>query len=598
MITKPLFNHHRSHLLFLRRHRAFINLFSSTSPPTDFLHEAETKIRALCEKPTSQFIDAFSIFNQIIDSNLIPSGSTSNFLVGALTKGKRYNLSLQVELAIGVLGLMVKRGFSINIYNVNLVLKGLCRNGEVDKAMELFRVLDRDCVLFDIVSFNTVINGLCKAKRLEEAMGLRAEMEAADCSPDTVTYGTLMDGLCKEGRVDEAMDLMEEIRLNGLEADVFVYGALISGFCHQGDVIRGKEIFDEMLGKGISPNVVTYTCLIHGLGKMGQWKEATEGKNPDVATYNSLLRGLCENGKVDEAMMFFDKMLKENYIELDDKLFSVLIQGLCKEGRFDEALEFLSKMVDKGSVRDMMPYNILIGACLEAGHVEKAMGLWKQALQLGLVPNSSFTYSATINGFCKLHMVNIAKGILIKMRASGLTPTLLDYNTLIATLCKDGSLEQARRLFYEMRNANCDPDVISFNTLLDGTLKAGDVQSAKQFSKLGQLDDAKSVFEAMIASGFTPDVYVYDSLLKGFYSRGEKEEIINLLHKIAAKGVHLDSEITSTILMCICYLSEDINIMELLPSFSQQTSKGSSITFNELLTTLQKSHSGLQLSAA
>ena len=129
------------------------------------------------------------------------------------------------------------------------------------------------------------------------------------------------------------------------------------------------------------------------------------------------------------------------------------------------------------------------------------------------------------------------------------------------------------------------PGVLTFSILIN------------RFSKLGQLEDAKSVFEAMIASGFTPDVYVYDSLLKGFYSRGEKEEIINLLHKIAAEGVHLDSEINSTILMCICYLSEDINIMELLPNFSQQTFKGSSITCNELLTKFQKSQPALQLSA-
>ncbi|KAI7992226.1 Ubiquitin-conjugating enzyme E2 7 [Camellia lanceoleosa] len=35
-------------------------------------------------------------------------------------------------------------------------------------------------------------------------------------------------------------------------------------------------------------------------------------------------------------------------------------------------------MVESRSVTNMEPYNMLIGACLKAGNVEKAMGLWKQ----------------------------------------------------------------------------------------------------------------------------------------------------------------------------------------------------------------------------
>jgi hypothetical protein len=36
--------------------------------------------------------------------------------------------------AFGVLGFIMKRGFHLNVYNFNLLLKGFCQRGDSDKA--------------------------------------------------------------------------------------------------------------------------------------------------------------------------------------------------------------------------------------------------------------------------------------------------------------------------------------------------------------------------------------------------------------------------------------------------------------------------------
>lgn len=102
----------------------------------------------------------------------------------------------------------------------------------------------------------------------------------------------------------------------------------------------------------------------------------------------------------------------------------------------------------------------------------------------------------------------------------------------------------------------------------------------------------------MNASDLTPHISVYDCLLKGFSLNGETEEIIDLLHKMAAKGIELDLGLTSTILECLCNISEDLNVEELLPNFSQKKSEGFSIPCSELLMKLQKSLPELQLDSA
>ncbi|KAK4407465.1 hypothetical protein Sango_0327500 [Sesamum angolense] len=164
---------------------------------------------------------------------------------------------------------------------------------------------------------------------------------------------------------------------------------------------------------------------------------------------------------------------------------------------------------------DVAPYTVLIGAYLKAGNVKKAMNLWRELLELGLVPDSR-AYSAMIDGLCRCNFINIAKGIFTKMRTHGHTPTSFDYNNLMAALCQESSLEQARAMFRDMVN--------------------------------GLMEEAKSIFERMTKSGFPPSVFVYDSLLKGFKAEGKTEEILNLLHKMADAGVLLDAELTSTIL--------------------------------------------------
>lgn len=72
-------------------------------------------------------------------------------------------------------------------------------------------------------------------------------------------------------------------------------------------------------------------------------------------------------------------------------------------------------------------------------------------------------------------------------------------------------------------------------------------------------------------------------------------EIINLLHQMAAKGIVLDRKIVSTILTCLCHSIQEVDVMELLPTFFQGTSEGASISCNELLMQLHKSHPKLQL---
>ncbi|RAL44820.1 hypothetical protein DM860_003579 [Cuscuta australis] len=274
------------------------------------------------------------------------------------------------DLAFSVFGIILKQGFVINVYLLNMLLKGFCENGMVDKGVELLCESDgKPMVSPDRVSYNTLIKGLCNANRLQEALELRAGMETANLPPNLLIYTILMDGFFRDDRVDEAMGLLEEMKIKGLEPDVFTYSTLVNGLCSKGMVNRGKEVFDEMLVQGVSPNVVTYTSLINGFCKKGQLKET------DTVTFTSIIDGLCKDGKVNKAPQVFNLMLGKG-LGLGNTTYNVLIRGLCTKGLLTDAYNILQVMIEKGEKPNVVTFNtIMMGPC-DHGKVDDAMTLF------------------------------------------------------------------------------------------------------------------------------------------------------------------------------------------------------------------------------
>ena len=67
-------------------------------------------------------------------------------------------------VAVGVLHVMFKREFPLSVYNLNILLEGLCKNLEYGKTVILLREVRLSSPASDAVSYMTVIRGLCEGK--------------------------------------------------------------------------------------------------------------------------------------------------------------------------------------------------------------------------------------------------------------------------------------------------------------------------------------------------------------------------------------------------------------------------------------------------
>ncbi|CAN6983149.1 unnamed protein product [Brassica oleracea var. botrytis] len=72
---------------------------------------------------------------------------------------------------------MIKREFPLSVYNLNILLEGLCKNLEYGKTVILLREVRLSSPDSDAVCYMTVIRGLCEGKQLEKALELLNDMQ-------------------------------------------------------------------------------------------------------------------------------------------------------------------------------------------------------------------------------------------------------------------------------------------------------------------------------------------------------------------------------------------------------------------------------------
>ncbi|KAL6225832.1 hypothetical protein ACLB2K_004681 [Fragaria x ananassa] len=224
-----------------------------------------------------------------------------------------------VLVSWGFLLEILDSGFPPNVYNFNVLMHKMCKQGLIREAHNVFDEIGNRGLNPTVVSFNTLINGYCKCGNLEKGFKLKEDMEGRAVWPDLFTYSVLIDRLCKEGRLDGANELFHEMCARGLVPNDVIFTNLIDGLCKNGKLDLALEMYQKMLGRGIKPDIVTYNTLINGLCKVGDMKEAwklvvemnTRGFKPDKITYTTLIDACCKEGELESAIEIRKQMIKD-----------------------------------------------------------------------------------------------------------------------------------------------------------------------------------------------------------------------------------------------------------------------------------------------
>ncbi|EAY94290.1 hypothetical protein OsI_16061 [Oryza sativa Indica Group] len=418
----------------------FTALHCSPLSITPSAHSCQQIIVVLCR--SGRQADALQLFDQMTTHyGYSPDARFLSFLVSSCTCA---NL---LDASATLLSKASEFGCRVEAYAYNKLMSSLIGRGRVHDVVALFERWIQDRVYSpDVWSFNVVIKGVCRVGQVQKALELVERMNEFGCSPDTVTHNIIVDGLCRTNEVSRGHEVLRRLQRDGVcMPNVVTFTSVISGYCKAGKLEDAMAVYNDMVASGIMPNTVTYNVLINGYGKVGDLGSAVEVYQqmtrlrcpPDVVTFSSLIDGYCRCGQLDDALRIWSDMAQHR-IQPNVYTFSIIIHSLCKQNRSDEAICLLNEL----------------------------------NLRPDIAPQA-FIYNPVIDVLCKCGKVDEANLIRKGMEEKGCRPDKYTYTILIIGYCMKSRISEAIMFFHEMVEAGCSPDSITVNCFISCLLKAG-----------------------------------------------------------------------------------------------------------------------------
>ncbi|CAM8907367.1 unnamed protein product [Rhodiola kirilowii] len=377
-------------------------------------------------------------------------------------------------------------GCTPDIVAYGILLKGLCLTGNARIALNLHEQiadgthdLSGDLQL-NFICYTTLINGLCNDGLVDKARELFLEMRNKEISPDVITYNILIDRLCRAGKWEEAKAMFNEMLDQGLSPNVITFTVLINALAKMGKSKEAKELFLKMMQGGQMPNVVTYSSLMDCLYREGNIEELKEvfvsmdkkGITPDVVCYSILIKGYCKHGLVHEANEEYRRMI-QNRVKPTIITINALLEGMLLNGMVSEAIDLKSEITVHSLIPDMCTYSILIDGLCKNGYSQEAVKLFDMMSDNKLKPDV-VTYSCLIDGLCKAGKLENALLLFDRMSSDGVVADVTTYSILINGLCQAEKIIEAEKLFVEMEKYGIPPDTYTFGALIHGYCKISD----------------------------------------------------------------------------------------------------------------------------
>ncbi|KNA20082.1 hypothetical protein SOVF_055630 [Spinacia oleracea] len=241
------------------------------------------------------FEEALELFNDMQISGIRPNHSS---LVGALTacaalggldQGRwihayvnrnRNRVELDVKLGTALIDMYAKCGCIEmanrvfenmaykDVFVFTCLISALSNHGQSEKAMELFKRMEREGVNPNGVTFICVLGVCSKMGLVDEGLHIFEIMKHRyGIEPVIEHYGCLIDLLARSGMLQEAAEL---VRNMSMMPDSYVLGALLNGCREFENVELGEEIVKELMEKGLDYSGV-HTLLSNIYASSNKW---------------------------------------------------------------------------------------------------------------------------------------------------------------------------------------------------------------------------------------------------------------------------------------------------------------------------------------
>ncbi|KAL5719072.1 hypothetical protein ACHQM5_011903 [Ranunculus cassubicifolius] len=344
-------------------------------------------INAYCDcRKTDTALEHYKVL--VNDAPFSPSPTTYRILVKGLVD------NMKVERALELKDDMFDKGLLADSVVYNYLMFGVLKNGDADKAVELFEELkekqggfvsdgivygnlmkayflkgmekeameyyndlegENSSIKMGAASYNYVLQAFIQNRKLDEAIKLFDRMLEKHSRPikltvDLGSFNVMADGYCQEGRYEEAIRVFRSMGEKSCCADTLSYNSLIEKLCAGGKVSEAEAVYGDM-GEVAKPDEITHILLIEACFGQNRPEDAAGyfdkmveiGLKPNVNAYSKVVEGLIKAGKVDEANGFFSQMIEK--LKLEAANYELMLRALCETNKLDDVLKLVGVML-------------------------------------------------------------------------------------------------------------------------------------------------------------------------------------------------------------------------------------------------------------
>ncbi|GAB2269890.1 hypothetical protein Dimus_004809 [Dionaea muscipula] len=189
-----------------------------------------------------------------------------------------------VNRAMKVFDEMVKEGRVLpSVATYNALIQVLCKKDSVEKALMVFEEMTRKGYVANSITYNLLIRGLCHVGEMQRAVEFMARMEKdEECElPNVQTYNLLIRYYCDEGELEKGVDVFEKMMRSRRPClpNLDTYNILIrSMFVRKKaeDLTLAGKLLIEMVDRGFLPRRFTFNRVLNGLFLTGNQAFAKE----------------------------------------------------------------------------------------------------------------------------------------------------------------------------------------------------------------------------------------------------------------------------------------------------------------------------------
>ncbi|ESQ40292.1 hypothetical protein EUTSA_v10012634mg [Eutrema salsugineum] len=205
---------------------------------------------------------------------------------------------------------------------------------------------------------------------------------------DVASWNTVISSLVKEGMSDKAFGLFYEMnRVEGVGVDSFTLSTLLSSCTDSSDLMRGRELHSRAIRVGLKQELSVNNALIGFYAKCGDIKKVENLYEMmsvrDGFTLTEMITAYMTVGMVDSAVEMFEKIPEKDVIT-----YNALMAGLCRNGHGLKALRLFTEMLQRGVVLTDFSLTSAVDACGLISEKEVSEQIHGSCIKFGCASNS------------------------------------------------------------------------------------------------------------------------------------------------------------------------------------------------------------------